>query len=148
MTSSELAALYDRQRQAMVRLARLLTGSVLVAEEIVQEAFLKMHQLNEPAKNPDAYLRVIVTNLSKSHLRRLRLERRVPVQDRIALGEPEIDETWEAVCRLPFRLKAVLVLRFYQDLSETEISEVVGCRPGTVKSRLHRGLAKLREELT
>lgn len=148
MTSSELADLYGRKREAMIRLARLLTGSVVVAEEIVQDAFLKMQQLHEPPKNPDAFLRVIVVNLSRSHLRRLRLERREAVQERITLDEPEIDETWDAVCRLPFRLRAVLVLRFYQDLSELEISEVLGCRPGTVKSRLHRGLVKLREELT
>lgn len=147
MTSSDLADLYGRQRVAMVRLARLLTGSAVIAEEIVQEAFLKVHQLDELPQNPDGYLRITVANLSKSHLRRLRLERQLPVQDRIVLDEPQIDETWVAVCRLPFRLRAVLVLRFYQDLSEAQISHVLGCRPGTVKSRLHRGLAKLREEL-
>ncbi|MGO9342302.1 MAG: sigma-70 family RNA polymerase sigma factor [Acidimicrobiales bacterium] len=147
MRSSELAALYGRQREAMVRLARLLTGSAGVAEEIVQESFLKMHQLEREPENPDAYLRVIVANLSKSHLRRLRLERRSSPQERIILDEPAFDETWAAVCRLPFRLRAVLVLRFYQDLSESEISRVLRCKPGTVKSRLHRGLTKLREEL-
>jgi RNA polymerase sigma factor (sigma-70 family) len=79
---------------------------------------------------------------------RLRLERRQPSEPRIALEVPEIDETWTAVCRLPFRLRTVLVLRFYQDLSEAGISDALGCRPGTVKSRLHRGLAKMREELS
>ncbi len=148
MSSSELAELYGRQRQAMIRLARLLTGSVGIAEEIVQEAFLKLHQLERQPDNPDAYLRAVVANLSKSHLRRLRVERRPTLQERIILDEPSFDETWAAVCRLPFRLRAVLVLRFYQDLSESEISRVLGCRPGTVKSRLHRGLEKLREELT
>ncbi len=145
---SDLTALYGRQREAMIRLARLLTGSRAIAEEIVQEAFLKMHQLDRPLENPDAYLRTTVANLSKSYLRRLRLERRAPAEPRITLEEPEIDETWAAVCRLPFRLKAVLVLRFYLDLSEADISDVLGCRPGTVKSRLHRGLSKMREELS
>jgi RNA polymerase sigma factor (sigma-70 family) len=147
MSSSELAELYGRQRHAMISLARLLTGSVGIAEEIVQEAFLKMRQLERQPENPDAYLRTVVANLSKSHLRRLRLERRPTPQERIILDEPAVDETWAAVCRLPFRLRAVLVLRFYQDLSESEISRVLGCKPGTVKSRLHRGLDKLREEL-
>jgi RNA polymerase sigma factor (sigma-70 family) len=61
---------------------------------------------------------------------------------------PEIDKTWAAVCRLPARQRAVIVLRFYQDLPETEIAALVGCRPGTVKSRLSRGLAALRKELS
>jgi RNA polymerase sigma factor (sigma-70 family) len=66
----------------------------------------------------------------------------------VIVDDPEIDETWAAVCRLPFRQRAVLALRFYEDLPEAEIARVLGCRPGTVKSSLHRGLAKLREELS
>jgi RNA polymerase sigma-70 factor (sigma-E family) len=148
MPSSDLTILYRRQREAMVRFARLLTGSNAVAEEVVQEAFLKMHQLSESPQNPDAYLRTTVANLSRSHLRRLRLERRLPPRDRVSSTDPEIDETWEAVCRLPFRQRAVLALRFYEDLSEADIARVLRCRPGTVKSSLHRGLSRLREELS
>ncbi len=59
-----------------------------------------------------------------------------------------MDETWAAVCRLPFRQRAVLALRFYEDLSEADIAAVLGCRLGTVKSSLHRGLSKLRAELS
>ena len=148
MAPGELTSLYRRQGEAMVRLARLLTGSNAVAEEVGQEAFLKMHQRGEAPLNPDGYLRTTVANLSKSHLRRLRLERRLPAGDRATFDDPEIDETWEAVCRLPFRQRAVLALRFYDDLPEAEIARVLGCRPGTVKSSLSRGLSKLREELS
>lgn len=148
MAAGELTSLYRRQGVAMVRLARLLTGSNAVAEEVVQEAFLKMHQRGEAPLNPDGYLRTTVANLSKSHLRRLRLERRLPAADRATFDDPEIDETWEAVCRLPFRQRAALALRFYDDLPEAEIARVLGCRPGTVKSSLSRGLSKLREELS
>jgi RNA polymerase sigma factor (sigma-70 family) len=148
VSSTDLTTLYRRQREPMIRLARLLTGSFGIAEEVVQEAFLKMHRMDHPPENSAAYLRIAVVNMSKSYLRRLRLERRLQTQERIILDEHAIDETWAAVCRLPFRLRAVLVLRFYQDLSEAEISRVLGCKPGTVKSRLHRGLSKLREELT
>jgi len=148
MSSSELTSLYRRQHEAMVRLARLLTGSNAVAEEVVQEAFLRMHQLRDQPLNPDGYLRTTVANLSRSHLRRLRLERRAPQGERVIFDDPEIDETWEVVCRLPFRQRAVLALRYYDDLSEADIARVLGCRPGTVKSNLHRGLARLRKELT
>ncbi len=147
-TASDLATLYLRQREAMVRLARLLTGSMVVAEEIVQEAFLRMHQQRTPPENPAGYLRTTVANISRSHLRRVRLERRQPAPDRGTFDDPVIDETWVAVRRLPFRQRAVLALRFYEDLPEAEIARLLGCRLGTVKSSLHRGLAKLRDELT
>ena len=146
--SPDLATLYLRQREAMVRLARLLTGSLVVAEEIVQEAFLRMHQQRTPPDNPVGYLRTTVANISRSHLRRLRLERRLPAPELVTFNDPVIDETWVAVRRLPFRQRAVLALRFYEDLPEAEIARVLGCRLGTVKSSLHRGLAKLRDELT
>jgi RNA polymerase sigma-70 factor (sigma-E family) len=148
MPAGQLTDLYRRRGEAMVRFARLLTGSEAVAQEVVQDAFLKMHQRGVAPDNPEGYLRTTVANLSKSHLRRLRLERRLPAPDRFTFHDPEIDETWEAVCRLPFRQRSVLALRFYSDLSEAEIARVLGCRPGTVKSSLSRGLAKLREELS
>ncbi len=148
MSSSDLTSLYRRQREAMIRLARLLTGSPAIAEEVVQEAFLRMHQQVAQPLNPDGYLRTTVANLSRSHLRRLRLERRGPPRERETFDDPEVDETWAAVCRLPFRQRAVLALRYYEDLSESDIARVLGCRPGTVKSSLHRGLSKLREELS
>jgi DNA-directed RNA polymerase specialized sigma24 family protein len=137
MAAIEFNLLYGRQRSSMVRLARFLTGSLEVAEELVQEAFVKLH-----------YLRTIVTNLSRGHLRRMRLERAFRPEVRIVLPAPEIDETWAALCRLPFRQRAVLALRYYDDLSEAEIARVLGCRIGTVKSSHHRALATLRRELS
>jgi RNA polymerase sigma factor (sigma-70 family) len=148
LSSADLISLFGRQREAMVRLACVLTGYPAVAEEVVQEAFLKIHQLDQAPRNPDGYLRTVVANLSKSYLRRLRLERNQSARERLLFDDPVIDETWEVVCRLPFRQRAVLALRFYEDLPEAEIARVLHCRPGTVKSSLHRGLAKLREELS
>jgi RNA polymerase sigma factor (sigma-70 family) len=145
---SDLATLYLRQREAMVRFARLLTGSSAVAEEVVQEAFLRMHQQRTQPDNPAGYLRTTVANIARSHMRRLRLERRPVSPGRVSIDDPAIDETWAAVLRLPFRQRAVLALRFYEDLPEAEIARLLGCRLGTVKSSLHRGLAKLRGELT
>jgi RNA polymerase sigma-70 factor (sigma-E family) len=146
--SPDLTALYRHQRATMVRLARLLVGSEAIAEEVVQEAFLQMHQRREPPENPEGYLRTTVANLSKNHTRRLKLEQRRSVQERVSFNDPEIDETWGILCRLPFRQRTVIALRYYEDLSEAEIARVLGCRPGTVKSSLHRALSKLREEMT
>jgi len=64
MSSADLATLYRHEREAMVRLARLLTGSPVLAEEIVQDAFLKMQQLHEQPLNPHGYLRTTVANLA------------------------------------------------------------------------------------
>jgi RNA polymerase sigma factor (sigma-70 family) len=144
----DVTLLYGRQRQSMVRLARLLTGSFEIAEELVQEAFVKLQLSPTVAENPDSYLRAVVTNLSWGYLRRRRLERAFRPHDRIVVPAPEIDETWAVVCRLPFRQRAVLALRYYEDLSEAEIADILGCRIGTVKSSHHRALATLKRQLS
>jgi len=143
-----LSDLYRSRRLAMLRLATVMTGSSTTAEELVQEAFLRLHERWDKVDNPGAFLRVVVTNLAIGHLRRLRIERdHAPAAGALAVGNPDIDETWAAVCELPARQRAVLALRFYEDLTEAQIADVLGCRPGTVKSSLHRGLARLRKEL-
>jgi RNA polymerase sigma factor (sigma-70 family) len=147
-SSIDLDLLYRGRRQAMIGLARLLTGSFEVAEELVQEAFLKLQLVGSVPQNPENYLRSIVTNLARGHLRRLRLERTRRPETRIVVPAPEVDETWAAVCRLPFRQRAVVALRYYEDLPETEIAQVLGCRLGTVKSSHHRALASLRRKLS
>jgi DNA-directed RNA polymerase specialized sigma24 family protein len=131
-----------------VRLARLLTGSNAVAEEIAQEAFVRVHQRYAELEVPAAYLRTVVTNLCRSHLRRVTRERRVSIDGPTVVFPPELDETWQAVARLPFEQRAVLVLRYYLDLPEVEVARVLGCRVGTVKSRRHRALRALRKELS
>jgi RNA polymerase sigma factor (sigma-70 family) len=150
MTSASdegLEALYRAQRLAMVRLARLLTDSPAVAEEIVQEAFIRFARSLGHKDEPAAYLRVIVVNLCRSYQRRSIVERRFAPKPTTVFGMPEIDETWDLVRKLPFRQRAVLMLRYYEDLSVADIAQVLGCRPGTVKSSLHRGLAVLRQQL-
>jgi RNA polymerase sigma factor (sigma-70 family) len=140
--------LYRSQRNVMVRLARLLTDSPAVAEEIVQEAFIRFARSPGRKDEPAAYLRVIVVNLCRSQQRRTLLERRTAPKAPLLSGIPEIDETWDLVRTLPFRQRAVLMLRYYEDLSEADIARVLSCRPGTVKSALHRGLAALRRQLS
>ena len=147
LSNEGLEALYRTQRLAMVRLARLLTDSPAVAEEIVQEAFIRFARSVGGKEQPAAYLRVIVVNLCRSHQRRTIVERRFAPKPATLSGLPEIDETWDLVRKLPFRQRAVLMLRYYEDLSVADIALVLGCRPGTVKSTLHRGLAVLRKQL-
>lgn len=141
----EFERLYRAQWTAMVRLSYLLTGSEAVAEEVVQDAFLQLRDRWTTVLNPGGYLRTSVVNRSRTAVRReIRERHHEPPRSHASELPPEVDELWSSVCRLPEAQRAVVVLRFYEDLSEAEIAEVLGCRPGTVKSRLHRGLARLR----
>lgn len=142
-----LADLYRERYVPMVRLAYLMVGSTTVAEDLVQDAFARMHRHWGRAEHPRAYLRMAVVNGCRSHLRRTAREqayRRHPsvVGDGVA-AEP--DELFDALAALPSRQRAAIVLRFYEDLAEADIADALGCRPGTVKSLLHRGLAELRK---
>jgi RNA polymerase sigma-70 factor (sigma-E family) len=143
---TEFVDLYQERYQAMVRYAALLVGSPEMAEELTQEAFILLRRNWHRAVHPKAYLRTTVTNLCHSYHRRhaLEIRRRPAPPDPAQLGA---DEMWDAIATLPFRQRAVVVLRFYEDLPELEIAELLGCAKGTVASSLHRALARLRKEM-
>lgn len=131
-----------------VNVAYLLTDDRGVAEDLVQDAFSRMHSRFADLDNPGAFLRVCVVNASRSwHRRRRREDRRL--QSTAQPSPPVLDarELLDALDRLPHRQKAVLVLRYYADLTEAEIAEALDCRPGTVKSLAARGLSMLRKEI-
>jgi len=131
----------------LMRLGRLLTGSQEQGEDIAQEAVLGLLG-QESVLAPRAYLRRSMVNLSNNHARRARRERVYLAGTReLTVQESEIDEVWPVVVRLPARQRAVVVLRYYEDLSEAEIAAVLECRPGTVKSLAARALKRLRQEL-
>jgi len=134
---------YRSQHEPMLRLAFLLTQSRAVAEDLVQDSFLRVQPRFDALDQPAAYLRRTVTNACYSYHRRRRREEALPVEaPRPQDNAP--DEMWDALARLAPRRRAALVLRYYLDLSEAEIAETLGCRKGTVKSLTHRALADLR----
>jgi RNA polymerase sigma-70 factor (sigma-E family) len=147
-----LLTLFSAHRTEMVRLAHVVTGSNTAAEDVVQDVFLRLRRRWPDVENPAGYLRRSVVNSARDHVRHEGVVRRHAEAGEDAptgpTGDPEIDETWAAVRRLPPRQRAVLALRFYEDLPEAEIAEILGCRIGTVKSNLHRGLTRLRKELS
>lgn len=145
-----LIDLYRRERVAMVRLAHVLTGSATAAEDVVQEAFVRLHPLLDTAGNPGAYLRRTVVNLCHSQHRRRGVEQRWLARQPPAavVLAPELDETWRALARLSPSQRQALVLRFYLDLRVEDIADLLDMRVGTVKSTLHRGLAALSKEIT
>lgn len=139
--------LYRARYEPMVRLAYLLTGDRAAAEELTQDAFVSVHRSWARAVSPPAYLRTAVVNACRSWGRRKVLER----ERRPAPPEPTllvVDELWHSLRRLPERQRTAVVLRFYEDLPDREIAGVLGCREGTVRTLVHRGLAALKEELS
>ncbi|HEX3426741.1 MAG TPA: SigE family RNA polymerase sigma factor [Acidimicrobiales bacterium] len=139
----DLVSLYRARYDDMVRLAFLLTGSPAEAEEIVQDAFVRVRHRISRVDNPSAYLRTAVVNGCRNRYRRLLVERRHAPRPETASYD-RVDELGDALAALPPRQRAVIVLRYYAGMSEAEIAAALGCRPGTVKSLCHRGLAALR----
>ncbi|MGA8114609.1 MAG: sigma-70 family RNA polymerase sigma factor [Actinocatenispora sp.] len=140
---------YARQYAVMVRLAYVTTGSLPAAEDVVQEAFLELYRRWADVHEPGAYVRRAVVSRCTSWVRRRQLERRhgthldAPGESRSA--SPESVAVRAALARLRPRHRAAVFLRYYLDLPESAIAAALGCRPGTVKSLLHRGLTVLRE---
>jgi len=144
-----LEDLYRRCRPGLVRLAHLLTGSATAAEDVVHDAFIGFARTKSAVTDPAAYLRRSVVNLSTNvHRRTARERRHLASVTEVIVGPADVDETWQLVRQLPPRQRAVLVLRFYLDLSEAETARLLGCKPGTVKSSTARALAKLKEKMS
>lgn len=132
-----------------VRLAALLTQDASVAEEISQEAFVAILQRWASVREPAAYVhRCVVNSASMYHRRAGSARRKLPVLNIETTAELGFDELADVVAALPFKQRAVVVLRYHAGLSEREIADALGCRPGTVKSLASRALTRLQEELS
>jgi RNA polymerase sigma-70 factor (sigma-E family) len=153
--TGRLGELYRRHAGDAARLAYLITGDRALAEDLVQEAFVRLYGRYRDLRNPDAfdiYLRRTVVNLARSHFRHRKVERKYlegagRPDGRRSVPGPDVadrDELWTVLQSLPERQRTAIVLRFYEDLSEAATAEVMGCPIGTVKSLVSRGLERLR----
>jgi RNA polymerase sigma-70 factor (sigma-E family) len=162
-SAGKLDLLYRTYSPDALRVAYLLTGDRALAEDLMQEAFVRVLGRFRDLRNGDAfwwYLRRTIVNLSNSHFRRLRVERAHLARERsTVLGMAEIgaaavtdveerERMRAALAGLRSQQRAAIVLRFYEDLSEAETADILGCAVGTVKSMVSRGMASLRGELT
>src|SRR5438067_8116017 len=138
-------ALYRDQYDPIVRLAALLVDRPEVAEEIVQDAFAIAFERWDHMDAPIAYVRTVVVNRCRDVLRRRRVAAAAAFGRPQESTEPPADLLHDALATLSPRQRAVLVLRFYEDLSNDEVARLLKMRPGTVKSLVHRGLSTLRE---
>ncbi len=137
---------YHREFRAMVRLATALVDSPEQAEEVAQEAFAVLYLKYRLVNDPVAYVRVCVLNGCHKVLRRRRIMRRQPPVA-VEHGELGFNHVLDAVRRLPARQRNAITLRYELQLSDAEIAETLGMPIGTVKSTLHRALARLRSEV-
>lgn len=149
-----VATLFDRHYAGLCRLAFFLLDDHAMAEEAVQEAFVRTfsgwHRLRHPER-AHAYLRAAVVNQCRSRGRRRLREQRG--NRRLTQSEPE--GSWdtersadaiavlEAVRSLPLRQREAVVLRYYEDLPESDVASALGCSVGTVKSQLAKARASL-----
>jgi len=142
----------DRSSRPLLRSAWLLTGNWASAEDLVQTALLQSwrHWDAIRSETPDLYVRRVLMNTFLSGQRR-RWNRERPVAELPDLPGADRVSTlelrhviWTALSGLPARQRAVVVLRYFNDLSEAQTAEVLDCSVGTVKSQASRALAKLR----
>jgi RNA polymerase sigma-70 factor (sigma-E family) len=156
MPISRLAALYEEHVGRAVGLATLLTGDRHVAEDIGHDAFLKVAGRFGDLRDPQAfgaYLRRTVVNMCRARARRQGRERdaldrevRIEVVDPDRTAEDR-DQLWPAIRRLPYRQRAAVVLRYWEDLSEAQIAATMRCSPRAVNALLSRAMAMLRTEV-
>jgi RNA polymerase sigma-70 factor (sigma-E family) len=152
---AEFSEFFASQYARLCWLGGALTGSPAQAEELAQEALVRTWwrwRLVGRPKDPASYVRRVLVNRHRSLLRRAAVEARSLAQrgpEELAL--PVKDERamvlWQALQALPVHQRAVLVLRFYEDRTEAEVAQLLGLQVGTVKSRAHRALARLRDQL-
>ncbi|MDP1804314.1 MAG: sigma-70 family RNA polymerase sigma factor [Acidimicrobiales bacterium] len=153
-----LVDLFEREGRSLVRLARLFVDDRNAAEDLVQEAFIRLarsaSRIKDDAKAA-AYLRSIVLNLARDHNRRglVSLRHRLPLDDERA---QEVDELvlrddqrqiLEALRDLPHRQRDCLVLRYYQELGIDDIADTLSISRNSVKTHLQRGLAAMESRL-
>ena len=151
-----LAELYVRQVPSAIGLAFLITGDRHMAEDLAQEAFIRLAGRFGHLRAPeafDAYFRKTVVNLCLSHLRRRRVESAYLQRQRHEVGGgatvmPDVatrEELWGALHQLPSRQRAAVVLRYYEDLPERQVAEILRCSVPAARSLVARAMLTLRE---
>jgi len=161
MTFEEFAA---ARLPGVLRFAGVLTADRTLAEDVVQEVLIRVHarwDRIDAMDRPELYVRKMIVNEFLSWRRRswrlVLVGRGLDVGDRLsrddlaqdhAVAHAERAALLAELGKLPRRQRAVLVLRYYEGLSDTEIAEVLGCTPGTIRGYASRALAALRVQIT
>jgi RNA polymerase sigma-70 factor (sigma-E family) len=151
----DFAAFMGAALPGLLRFGYVLTGDAHRGEELAQTALVTTYRRWRHLRHeePHAYVRRAMVNAHTSLWRRHRRETPLPEQFDLPsqhggpVGYDDVDQVLRALRVLPPRQRAVMVLRYYEDLSEAEIAQTLGCSPGTVKSQASRAMKALRREL-
>ena len=155
-SSARLAELYERHVGRAVGLARLLSGDADAAEDIAHDAFVRTAGRLTGLRDAgafEAYLRRTVVNLCRARRRRLAVEERYLRRATERAIDPERSRTedrdvlWSALGELPERQRAAVVLRYYEDLDERMVADVLRCSERAVNSLVSRAMATLRARI-
>lgn len=143
---------------ALLRTAYLLTGNQQQAEELVQDTLVRLYPKWDRVEAADVPLAYVRRSLSNAYINQMRRgsARELAFEDVPERSDPhdalsqlaDRDQIWAGLNRLSQRQRAALVLRFFEDLSDEQTAAALGCRVGTVRSLISRGLAVLREHMT
>ena len=151
---AEFKEFFEAEFRPLRRLGYLLTGDWAEAEDLAQEAMVRTYRAWGSIRDrdrPGAYARSVLVNRRRSLLRRSMVAQKHAETLRSDEFAPSLGDDglilWEAIRALPARQRSAVVLRFYEDLSEQEIANILDAPVGTVKSLVHRGVGKLRERL-
>lgn len=153
--SSRMANAYDAFAPSMYRLAVSLTSDHSAAEDLLQEAFVRVFGRPRQIKSSrdlGAYLHRTVINLARRRWRRSKMERMFMTRpesrgESDTTGDALHEAVWQLLRQLPIRQRAAIVLHYYEDLSEAEVAERLACSPAAARSLMHRGMKKLRQEV-
>jgi RNA polymerase sigma-70 factor (sigma-E family) len=147
-----LTAFAGEHSVGLTRFAYVLTGDRQLAQDLVQDCLLALYRRfgeSLPIGAPLAYARKTITNGYLRRLRRLSsaevITGDVPDRAQHPVDSADQDAVWRVLAKLPHRQRAVLVLRYYVDLSDADIARTIGCREGTVRSLAARAFAALRQ---
>jgi RNA polymerase sigma-70 factor (sigma-E family) len=149
---AELGAWFQAEYPALLRFAYFVTGDASSAEDLVQDAFVRIYRAGGRASDQGfrSYARKTIVNLSRSGFRRAARERAVPHDDAVSSDTGAFvlrDEMWSALLALSPRQRAVIALRYYEDMTERDVAGMLGMSVGAVKKHSDRAMAKLREQL-
>jgi len=149
----QLGAWFEAEYAGLLRFAYFVCGDRAQAEDLVQDAFVRLYRAGARVEEETvrAYARRTIMNLSRSAFRRRGSERRAlrrVDRDEVAPHDPgPRDEVWRAILSLSPQQRAVIALRYYEDLSEKEIAEALGVSAGSVKKHADRAMDALRARL-
>ncbi|TDC49560.1 SigE family RNA polymerase sigma factor [Jiangella ureilytica] len=148
---SEFREFVESRSLALRRSAYALTGDLDTAEDLVQGALVKLVRRWQKVDNPEAYVRRTIYHDHATRWRRRKIVREdtmaAPPDRSVSDASGQVGDRLDlrqALLRLTARQRAVLVLRFYEDLPEREVAEIMGCSVGTVRSQTARALARVR----